>query len=95
MLYPRATWEALDAFRAYCKNVFTGIRRNVYLPFCVRLILAAFVLSRAGQLPFLIAGAPNPERGAVPAVFDPDKWLCDSETLDALFPNGTNAPEGE
>lgn len=69
-LYPRATWDALEEFRAYCKEIFSGIRRNVYLPFCVRLILAAFILSVKGELPFMVAGGDKLPADA-PAAFDP------------------------
>lgn len=82
-LYPRVTWEALEEFRAYCKEIFSGIRRNVYLPFCVRLILAAFILSVKGELPFMVAGGDDLPEDA-PAVFDPEELL---------YPNGTNSPE--
>lgn len=100
-LYPRATWDALEEFRAYCKEIFSGIRRNVYLPFCVRLILAAFILSVKGELPFMVADDGEQDEGA-PAAFDPsifeDVPACmvpsESERIElhaALFPNGTNA----
>lgn len=52
--YPLVTWEALEDFRAARKRDFVGIRRNVYLPFCVRLILTAFVLDTRGKLPIKV-----------------------------------------
>lgn len=43
-LYPAIDFSALEVFRVACKADFVGIRRNCYLPFCVRLILKAFCL---------------------------------------------------
>lgn len=43
-LYPSVDFPALEAFRAARKSDFVGIRRNCYLPFCVRLILKAYCL---------------------------------------------------
>lgn len=43
-LYPAIDFPALEAFRAARKEEFAGIRRNVYLPFCVRLILKAYCM---------------------------------------------------
>lgn len=79
-LYPRVTWEVLEDFRSCCKEIFSGIRRNVYLPFCVRLILAAFILNVNGELPFSVAKSE-------PLPYGPDM-------LETLYPNGTNLPDG-
>lgn len=47
-LYPAIDFPALAAFRAERKADFCGIRRNVYLPFCVRLILKAYCMCCRG-----------------------------------------------
>ena len=82
-LYPAVNWEALEEFRAARKPDFVGIRRNVYLPFCVKLILTAFVLQLRNKLPLMVAGGDELPEDA-PAAFDPKELL---------YPNGTNAPE--
>lgn len=78
--YPRVTWEALEDFRTARKRDFVGIRRNVYLPFCVRLILTAFILDLRGKLPLMVAQSE-------PVPYRPDM-------LETLYPNGTNLPDG-
>ena len=52
-LYPRITWQMVDGFKDQIKPLFEGIRRNVYAPFAIRLILRAYVLKVQGNLPLL------------------------------------------
>ncbi len=92
-LYSAATWEALEQFRAARKADFVGIRRNVYLPFCVKLILTAYVLALREQLPVSVVSNSGADDiliglGTVPAGAD----VLDPEIFEALYPNGTNAP---
>ena len=52
-LYPRITWQMVDGFKNQITPLFEGIRRNVYAPFAIRLILRAYVLKVQGNLPLL------------------------------------------
>lgn len=58
-LYPAIGFGALEDFRKKISSSFEGIRRNCYLPFCVRLILRAFIANQRNMLP-LLCDAPFP-----------------------------------
>lgn len=49
--YPNIDWDMLESFRIKMKEEFTGLRRNVYNPFCVYLILKAYILQKDNKLP--------------------------------------------
>ena len=76
-LYPSVNWAALETFRASRKSDFVGIRRNVYIPFCVKLILTSFALDLRHELPLLVAGGDKLPADA-PAAFDPSDLLSGS-----------------
>lgn len=76
-LYPSVNWAALETFRASRKSDFVGIRRNVYIPFCVKLILTSFALDLRHELPLLVAGGEELPADA-PAAFNPSELLSGS-----------------
>lgn len=53
-LYPAIDFDLLEEFRQNISPSFEGIRRNCYLPFCVRLILRAFVANEQKNLPLFV-----------------------------------------
>ncbi len=65
--------------------------RAPYRNFVLALALRAVIADELGILPRKVAGAVD--LSAAPAAFDPDQFLCSSEELDALFPDGTNAEQ--
>ena len=67
--------------------------RPLYLNWVVRYVLrAGYALHHRDAFGdvFLVADHADP---AAPAALNPDDYLCSSDELDALFPDGTNSPE--
>lgn len=87
---PAASDMALSVLCAVVGNDFEQLQyRAPYRNFVLALTLRAVIADELGILPRKIAGAVD--LSAEPAALNPDDYLCDSETLDALFPDDTNA----
>ena len=82
----------LEALRDRLSAVTPSVR-PMYLNYVIRAVLrCGYALSHEENFNDVLIVAGDDSEGA-PVAFNPDQFLCDSETLDALFPNGTNAPE--
>lgn len=65
--------------------------RAPYRNLVLALTLRAVIADELGILPRKVAG--EVDLSSAPAAFDPTSFLPSSEELDAIFPNGTNAPD--
>lgn len=84
---PQDTDTALSVLCAVVGNDFEQLQcRAPYRNFVLALTLRAVIADELGILPRKIAGAVD--LSAQPAALNPDDYLCDSGTADALFPNG-------
>lgn len=63
-LYPNVTWDAVEQLKKHMTPLFRGIRRVVYVPFVVRVVLLAFLLCRSGaEIPLIQSPTPMLTRG--------------------------------
>ena len=86
-----ARLEGLRDRLSACRSEHTP--RPLYLNWVVRYVLrAGYALHHRDAFGdvFLVADHADPN---APDALNPDDYLCDSDTLDALFPDGTNAEQ--
>lgn len=86
-----ARLQALRDRLSACRSEHTP--RPLYLNWVVRYVLrAGYALHHRDAFGdvFLVADHADPN---APAALNPDDYLCDSDTLDALFPDGANAEQ--
>lgn len=86
--------NALSNFVSSIAPDFTSLKKRApYRPFAIALLFRAVIAEEKGNLPFKIAGGEELAEKS-PAALNPDDFLCSSDTLDALFPNGAIDAEG-